>query len=118
MLSGWSPDRFASVAARIRQPRLPVAVWTVTALEPPRYFEWRNATPGLQTVAGHRIDARGGHGSRVILTRGWGGPLAPIIRLLFGRLSSRYVEMEAEGLKRRCEAGRGARSPAPDPSGA
>jgi hypothetical protein len=89
--------------ARIRQPRLPVAVWTVTALEPGRYFEWQSTGPGLRTVAGHRIEARGAGSTRVSLSLAWSGPLAPLVRLLFGSLSSRYVEMEAHGLKRRCE---------------
>jgi len=33
--------------ARIRQPRLPMVVWTVTAFETGRYFEWQNIRPGL-----------------------------------------------------------------------
>ncbi len=38
---------------RIRQPKLPTAVWTVTTLEPGCYFEWRNVSPGLTSVGGH-----------------------------------------------------------------
>jgi hypothetical protein len=89
--------------ARIRQPRLPVAVWTVTAIESGRYFEWQNATPGLRSVGGHRVEAADRNTSRVTLSLDWSGPLAPLIRLLYGRLSRRYVAMEAQGLKRRCE---------------
>jgi uncharacterized membrane protein len=89
--------------ARIRQPRLPAAVWTVTDAEMGRHFEWRNATPGLKTVASHRIEPQAANDCRVTLTLGWMGLLAPLVRLALGRLSSRYVEMEAEGLKRRCE---------------
>ena len=89
--------------ARVRQPRLPAAIWTVTALEPGRYFEWRSPAPGLLSVGGHRVDAAGEHASRVTLSLTWSGPLTPIMRLLFGKLSQRYVEMEARGLKRRCE---------------
>jgi uncharacterized membrane protein len=91
--------------ARIRQPRLPSAVWTVTALEPPRYFEWRAVNPGLTTMAGHRLEPDG-DGSRVRLTLEWRGPLAPLIRLLYGGLSRHYVDLEAEGLKRRAEQGK------------
>ena len=90
---------------RIRQPRFPAAIWTVTALEPGRYFEWRSPAPGLLSVGGHRVDAAGDHASRVTLSLTWSGPLAPVMRLLFGKLSRRYVEMEAQGLKRRCETG-------------
>ena len=90
--------------ARIRQPRFPAVIWTVTALEPGRSFEWQATTPGLLSVGVHGVDAAGDHASRVTLSLTWSGPLAPVIRLLFGNLSRRYVEMEAQGLKRRCEA--------------
>ena len=89
---------------RVHQPRLPAATWTVTALEPGRSFEWRSAVPGLLSVAGHRVEATGERASRVTLSVTWSGPLAPVVRLLWGNLSRRYVEMEAQGLKRRCEA--------------
>src|SRR3712207_5663719 len=49
--------------ARVRQPRPPTAVWTVTALEPGRYFEWRNVSPGLTSVAGHRAEPTAGGGT-------------------------------------------------------
>ena len=88
---------------RIRQPRLPVAVWTVTALDAERYFEWQNRTPGVKAVAGHRVGATGNQTTMVTLTLGWTGWLAPLIRLLYGRLARRYVQTEAESLKRRCE---------------
>ncbi len=89
---------------RIRQPRLPVAIWTVTALEPGRSFEWQSPAPGLMSVGAHRVDAAGDHASRVTLALTWSGPLAPVVNLVFGKLSRRYVAMEAQGLKRRCEA--------------
>lgn len=90
--------------ARIRQPRLPVAVWTVTALTAERSFEWQAVVPGLKSVGIHRVDANGSDGTRVSLSFGWSGPLAPIIRLLYGKLARRYVEIEAQGLKHRCES--------------
>ena len=88
---------------RIRQPRLPTAVWTVTTLEPGRYFEWQNVSPGVRSVAGHRAEAVAGGGTRVTLSFGWSGWLAPLIRLAYGRLARRYVRTEAESLKRWCE---------------
>jgi uncharacterized membrane protein len=90
--------------ARIRQPRLPVAVWTVTALEPGHSFEWRNVGPGLKSVGAHQVEATASGGSRVTLSLGWSGPLAPLMRVLYGKLARRYVGMEAQGLKQRCEA--------------
>lgn len=90
--------------ARIRQPRLPVVIWTVTTLEAERYFEWQNVAPGVKSVAGHRVDATGSGRTRVTLSLGWSGWLAPLLRLLYGKLSRRYVQTEAERLKRRSEA--------------
>ena len=89
--------------ARVRQPRLPAVVWTVTAVDTGRYFEWQNKRLGLKTIGGHRVETRG-NGAYVTLSLGWSGSLAPLIRLLYGALSRRYVAMEAQGLKRRCEA--------------
>jgi hypothetical protein len=57
----------------------------------------------LETVGGHRLEARIGNTTRVTLSLGWSGYLAPLIRLSFGTLSRRYTEMEAQGLERRCE---------------
>jgi uncharacterized membrane protein len=88
---------------RIRQPRLPVVVWTVTTLETQRYFEWENAALGVKAVAGHRIEAVNPIHTRVTLTFAWTGWLAPLVRLLYGKLGRRYVQTEAESLKRRCE---------------
>ena len=96
--------------ARVRQPRFPAVVWSVTALEAGRYFEWQAATPGLLSVGRHRVDPAGEDASRAILSITWSGLLAPVIRLFFGSLSRRYVEMEAQGLKRRCESDPAARS--------
>jgi uncharacterized membrane protein len=89
--------------ARVRQPGLPVVVWTVTAFDSGRYFEWQNTRLGLKTVGGHRVEGRPGDSTRVTLSLGWSGYLAPLIRLSFGARSRRYIEMEAEGLKWRCE---------------
>src|SRR5690242_19461081 len=89
--------------ARIRQPRLAAAVWTVTTIEPGRYFEWRSVLPGLTSIGGHRVEAQGSDRSRVRLSVEWKGMLAPLINLIYGDLSRRYVDTEAEGLKRRAE---------------
>ncbi len=68
------------------KPRLPVAVWTITTIEAERYFEWQNTGPGVKTEAGHRIEASRRGASRVTLSLNWNGPLAPVIRLFYGKL--------------------------------
>lgn len=90
---------------RIRQPRLPTAVWTVSAIDPRRSFTWESVTTGLRSVADHRVDVRGTSSTNSVTLRlEWTGWLTPLIRLLFGKLSTRYVETEAQSLKRYCEA--------------
>src|SRR5262249_37796372 len=64
---------------------------------------WQTDVPGVRTVAGHRVEATGSKSTRVTLSLSWRGPLAPLIGLLYRKRSRRYVEMEAQGLKQRCE---------------
>ena len=88
---------------RIRQPKFPAAVWRVTALDPGHYFEWESTGPGLKMTAGHRLEAKDGR-TRATLTVRQEGPIGALMgRLLETKVSRRYMEMEAQGLKRRCE---------------
>ena len=88
---------------RLKQPRFKAAVWRVTALEPGRGFAWENRVPGMTSIARHGIEVTP-TGVRVTLEFAATGPLSILFSLLYGRLSQRYVEMEAAGLKRHCEA--------------
>lgn len=88
--------------AWVKQPRMLGSTWQVTEFEPERSFVWENHRPGIRTVARHRLDARPG-GTLLTLELVQTGPLAPLIRLLFGRLTRRYLAMEAAGLKTFCE---------------
>jgi len=88
--------------AHIRQPKLRPAVWQVTELDE-KSFAWVTRSPGLEIKGGHTVAANG-HASRVTLTLRYSGPLAPLAGLLYGNLSRRYIGIEAEGLRRRCEA--------------
>jgi hypothetical protein len=56
-------------------------------------------TSGLKMIAGQRVETRAGNGAYVTLSLGWSGFMAPLIRLLYGPLSRRYVAMEAQGQK-------------------
>ncbi len=88
---------------KVTQPKLPVNVYEVTQVEPNRYLEWRIAKPGLSIVAGHRIEPEGS-GSKVTLTIDQSGLLSPLVGLMYGGLTRRYVAMEARGLKARSES--------------
>lgn len=104
--------------ARIVQPRMRPAVWTVTHLEPGVSFTWQSRVPGVTTTGTHTVTpVRTG---RSLLTLGLqqSGPLAPLVHRLVGARTRRYMEQEAAGIRQasaaaalaRREAERAARS--------
>jgi uncharacterized protein YndB with AHSA1/START domain len=88
---------------RIQQPRLPAAVWQVTQFEPSVSFTWVGESGGVRTEGYHRL-VQGPDGLTVELGVAQTGPLAWLIGILYGRLTRRYIGMEAAGLKRVCES--------------
>jgi hypothetical protein len=74
-------------------------------MEPQRYFEWQSKQPLLTSVAGHRLDPDG-EGCTLTLTLEQNGLVAPVINLLYGKLTDRYLDMESQGLKARAEGSR------------
>jgi uncharacterized membrane protein len=105
----------AGSRARVKQPGMPRLVWEVTEYVPGKVFSWASKAPGVTTTGGHRqVADPGGHESAggvpgdrvtVTLTLEQEGFLAPVVWRLTGSRSRRYVQMEADGLKRRCESG-------------
>lgn len=89
--------------ARVRQPRLPAATWTVTELVEGSHFIWEAKGPGLTTVGGHFVEADT-DGTRAVGRLDQHGPGGAIIGWLTARLTRRYLEMEVQGLKARAEA--------------
>lgn len=87
---------------RIVQPRLRPAVWEVTRLEEGRRFTWMSRGPGVMTEADHVIEAHGA-GSRVTLSVQFAGMLGGMIGRMYCGITQRYVGVEAESLRRRCE---------------
>jgi uncharacterized protein YndB with AHSA1/START domain len=92
--------------ARIKQPRLPEAVWRVSAMVPQKSFTWSAHARGVTAVARHVVAAREEGGTRAASELDWHGPLALLTRIFFSRLTKRYLKQESDGLKERCEAGR------------
>lgn len=86
---------------RIRQPKLPTAVWEVVDLQPGRAFTWTNRSPGMTSVGVHEITGSA-DAPAVRLAIEQRGPLSFMARPWLP-LTRRYVEMEAAGLKQRCE---------------
>lgn len=89
---------------RIKQPKVPVATWTVTSVEPGRAFTWVATGPGVRTTATHTIDALVPAGSAITLTLHQGGIFGGLVGLLTAGLTKRYLAMEARGLKARAES--------------
>jgi hypothetical protein len=99
-LSG-GPLRVGS-RARIRQPKFPPGVWRITELEPGRSFTWVTGSPLLRAVARHWVESDR-DGSRAFLSLHLGGLLGPLFGWLTRDINNRYLELEANGLKRRSE---------------
>jgi uncharacterized protein YndB with AHSA1/START domain len=88
----------------MEQPRIPRATWTMLEWAPPRRFVWQSAMPGVRTTGTHVVDPTADGGARLTLGIAWTGPLAPLVRLAYGRLTQRYVDIEAGQVKARAEA--------------
>lgn len=87
---------------RIRQPKLPAAMWTVSAIDPGRRFEWVNRAPGLRVTGHHSVEPTNS-GSRATLALSYDGVLGGLLAKLTEGITKRYIEMEARGLKARAE---------------
>jgi uncharacterized membrane protein len=90
--------------ARIRQPKLPVAVWEVTAIEPGRSFVWVARGPGLLTTGSHVVTSLAGNAVRVTASLDQDGIFGPLVGGLSRSLTQRYLELEVRGLKAHCES--------------
>ena len=90
---------------RLKQPKLPEGTWDITTWDAPSYFEWTQKTGGVTSVAGHRVEALGEGRSRLTLTLDMRGLLIPIIALFYRKLTNRYMDLEARGMKRIAESG-------------
>jgi carbon monoxide dehydrogenase subunit G len=98
-----SPDSLqVGSRVRIKQPRLPATVWTVSDFVERERFTWTATSPGVKTRASHRV-VRTAEGSRATLSIDQAGILGRLVGRLYGGLTRRYVEMEAAGLKQRSE---------------
>lgn len=87
---------------RVRQPRLAPAAYRVGELSEDTSFTWTDTRPGVTTNAGHYLSTEDTT-TRVRLTVSQRGPLAWPVGLVFGGTIRRYLRMEADGLKLRCE---------------
>jgi hypothetical protein len=113
--SEWTPSitavRFVDGATlapgarvHIEQPKLPKAVWEVSAIEPGRAWTWVSKAPGITSTATHTLEPLDDGTTRVCQSIEQSGPLGAVFGRLYARLTRSYLAMEAAGLKARCEA--------------
>jgi uncharacterized membrane protein len=88
---------------RLKQPKLGEGTWDVTVWDAPSYFEWTQTTAGITSIAGHRVQTLGDGRARLTLTLDMRGLLIPFVALFFKGLTNRYMNLEAEGMKRAAE---------------
>lgn len=89
---------------RLKQPKLPEGTWDITVWDAPSSFEWKQKTSGITSVAGHRVEALGEGRARLTLTLDMRGFLIPIFGRFYKGLTERYMDLEAEGMKRSAES--------------
>ncbi|GAA4443610.1 hypothetical protein GCM10023148_50650 [Actinokineospora soli] len=87
---------------RIRQPKLPTTVWTLTEYTEGRSWTWVATGPGVRTTAEHVVEPHG-DGAKVTLRLRQEGPVGKLVGKLTAGLTDRYLAMECEGLKSRAE---------------
>jgi len=88
---------------RVRQPKLKALVWQVSEFQPGHRFTWEARSVGIYAAASHAVSADARGGSTVTLSIDQKGWLAWLLNPFISNLTRRYVEMEAQGLKKHCE---------------
>ena len=89
--------------ARVTQPKLKAAVYTVTESEPGKSFVWEMKATGVKVRASHIVEDLGDGHARMVLSVEQTGALSGLISMLYGKLTRQYISMEAEGLKKAAE---------------
>jgi len=88
--------------ALVKQPKLMPTVWQVTELQENANFTWEMRSPGIAVKGGHVVEPDEA-GSKVTLTLAFFGLLGPLMGHLLHAQNERYVQAEADGLRRHCE---------------
>ena len=86
--------------AKVRQPKLPQATWKATEVVDGHNFTWEADGPGMRTIGRHEV-VPDGAGSKVTLSIEQTGPMGAVAALVWGKLTQRYIELEAQSLDAR-----------------
>jgi uncharacterized membrane protein len=85
--------------ARVKQPGMQPLIWVVTEFTEQAVFSWTTTSPGVRTVGRHLIARNDDGSTRITLELRQSGPLAGLVKALFGRRNERYLDLEVNGLK-------------------
>lgn len=88
----------------LKQPKLPEGTWDITIWDAPSYFEMRQKSGGVTSVAGHHVEESEPGRSRLTLSIDMQGLLVPIIGPMSKGLVTRYMSIEARGMKLAAES--------------
>jgi uncharacterized protein YndB with AHSA1/START domain len=88
--------------ARIVQPKLSAATWVVTEVTAVRSFTWVSKAMGADVTASHTITPTS-DGASVTLAIEYAGPTSTAVAGLTRKITTKYLRMEAEGLKKASE---------------
>jgi carbon monoxide dehydrogenase subunit G len=89
--------------ARIKQPRMPSAVWEVVELERGVSFRWESRQMGIRMAAVHELESNGAGGTTLTLIVEMAGLPVLLMGWLIRRMARRSMEQEAAGFKAYCE---------------
>ena len=93
--------------ARVRQPGLSAATYTVTELVPGVEFTWSSTAAGVRTTGRHVVHTRPDDRAALTLSIEQSGILAGPVGLLLGPKIRRFLAIESEGLRAAAEAASG-----------
>lgn len=86
----------------VRQPRLPKTRWVITDWRPGEAFTWESVVPGIRTRGVHEVTETP-DGSTLRAGIDWSGPMAWLPKLLYSRLTRRYLQTEVTTFARLAE---------------
>ncbi len=89
---------------RLKQPRLPEGIWEITVWDAPSFFEYRQQSGGVTSVAGHRVEALEEGRNRLTLNLEMRGLMGAVVAVFFKGLTNRYMTLEAQGMKLAAES--------------
>ena len=87
----------------IKQPRMSKLVWKVTEIDPGSLWTWVQRSPGVLVSARHYVIAQPGGRTLVRQQLDQRGVIGSLVGRLMVKMTRRFLELEARGLKARAE---------------